>query len=594
MTVVAGSLDELRRTGRLLTKVGHLPVLVVSHDGRVYAIEDRCPHMGFPLRDGTCENGLLTCHWHHARFDLESGCTLDPWADDAQAFDVRIEDDKVLVEPRAPDESEQTHHSRRLREGLENGLTLVLAKSALGLLEAEGDTDGAADVVRTALRFGTTYRDQGWGAGLTTLVAMANVLPHLHADDRPLALVHALAFVARDTAGRPPRFALEPLATTGLDAVRLETWYRRFVETRSSDAAERTLATAIESVTLRDVERIMFAAIGDHVFIDEGHTLDFTNKAFEAIALTSNAMASTALTSLVEQTCRADRSEESSEWHHPRDLISLSHAATAELVELLAKSSPSSSGQDDTSRASAAFGDAEVARAGVELTADDPDQVIGALLGAARSGANLEQLARAVAYAASLRIVRFHTQNDFGDWNSVHHAFTAANAVHRAVSRHPHAELAASVVHVALRVYLDRFLNVPAARPPETVWRAIAERVNGAPWRDQLAACWEAQGHVDEAGALAYHAAHHGDAAALVADLGHALVAEDAQFHWFQLFEAAVRQSSAWPQRSEEQAMVLAAFARFLAAHTPSRRELPTVVRIASRLRRGERLYEEA
>ena len=32
--------------------------------------------------------------------------------------------------------------------------------------------------------------------------------------------------------------------------------------------------------------------------------------------------------------------------------------------------------------------------------------------------------------------------------------------------------------------------------------------------------------------------------------------------------------------------------ARFLAAHTPTRRELPQVVRIASRLRRGEPLYE--
>jgi len=39
---------------------------------------------------------------------------------------------------------------------------------------------------------------------------------------------------------------------------------------------------------------------------------------------------------------------------------------------------------------------------------------------------------------------------------------------------------------------------------------------------------------------------------------------------------------------------VLTALARFLAAHTPTRRELPTVVRIAARLRRGEPLFEEA
>ena len=37
----------------------------------------------------------------------------------------------------------------------------------------------------------------------------------------------------------------------------------------------------------------------------------------------------------------------------------------------------------------------------------------------------------------SLRIMRFHVQNDFGDWNTVHHAFTAANALHQALARAP-------------------------------------------------------------------------------------------------------------------------------------------------------------
>ena len=53
------------------------------------------------------------------------------------------------------------------------------------------------------------------------------------------------------------------------------------------------------------------------------------------------------------------------------------------------------------------------------------------------------------------------------------------------------------------------------------------------------------------------------------------------------------RQAQQWPEGSEEEALVLTAVARFLAAHTPTRRELPTVVRIATRLRRGEALYEE-
>jgi hypothetical protein len=68
---------------------------------------------------------------------------------------------------------------------------------------------------------------------------------------------------------------------------------------------------------------------------------------------------------------------------------------------------------------------------------------------------------------------------------------------------------------------------------------------------------------------------------------------EDAGFHWFQTVEAGVRQATAWPEGSQESALILVGIARFLAAHTPTRRELPTVARIAARLRRGEALYED-
>ena len=78
-----------------------------------------------------------------------------------------------------------------------------------------------------------------------------------------------------------------------------------------------------------------------------------------------------------------------------------------------------------------------------------------------------------------------------------------------------------------------------------------------------------------------------------MAALGHGLLAEDAEFHWYQVLEAGVRQSQQWPEGSEESALVLTAIARFVAAHTPTRRELPTVVKIATRLRRGEALYED-
>src|SRR5262249_58678419 len=125
----------------------------------------------------------------------------------------------------------------------------------------------------------------------------------------------------------------------------------------------------------------------------------------------------------------------------------------------------------------------------------------------------------------------------------------------------------------------------PAARLPHTTSGSI-ETLNG---------CFDTQGMVDDAADEAYGFLKAGGSRAeLIAALGHALLAEDAGFHWFQTVEAGVRQALAWPDGSEDSALVLVAVARFLAAHTPTRRELPTVAHIAARLRRGEALYEDA
>ena len=94
---LAGSLEELKAKGRLVVHGGHRPILVIYDRGRVFAIDIRCPHMGFPLERGSVEDGMLTCHWHHARFDLESGCTFDLWADDVPICPVEVRNGEVWV-----------------------------------------------------------------------------------------------------------------------------------------------------------------------------------------------------------------------------------------------------------------------------------------------------------------------------------------------------------------------------------------------------------------------------------------------------------------------------------------------------------------
>jgi nitrite reductase/ring-hydroxylating ferredoxin subunit len=57
-------LDELPE-GRVKTvAAGHRSLALTHFDGRYAALENRCPHQGGPLGEGTIEKGMLRCPWH--------------------------------------------------------------------------------------------------------------------------------------------------------------------------------------------------------------------------------------------------------------------------------------------------------------------------------------------------------------------------------------------------------------------------------------------------------------------------------------------------------------------------------------------------
>ena len=150
--------------------------------------------MGFPVGRGSVEDGILTCHWHHARFDLESGCTFDLWADDVPICPVEVRDGDVWVKTTFGHADPAAHWRERLADGLAHDLGLVIAKAMHGLLAAGVPQ---AEIIRQVTLFGAQNRD-GWGVGLTILTALANILPVLPAEDAYLALFHGARRVATD------------------------------------------------------------------------------------------------------------------------------------------------------------------------------------------------------------------------------------------------------------------------------------------------------------------------------------------------------------------------------------------------------------
>ena len=85
--------------------------IAVFKDGdRWFALDDKCPHMGASLSDGTLYGDQLQCVWHEWRYDTTTGkCPIRPWAC-VQVHEVKVEGGGVFVrrpEPPAPAPTEK-------------------------------------------------------------------------------------------------------------------------------------------------------------------------------------------------------------------------------------------------------------------------------------------------------------------------------------------------------------------------------------------------------------------------------------------------------------------------------------------------------
>ena len=570
----AGTLEQIEARGCTVVTGGGHAIAIFFHDGRVHAVDNRCPHMGFPLERGSVRDGILTCHWHHARFELSSGGTFNPFADDVRTFPVNVVDGEVWIDPAPAPRDEGKHWQRRLEDGMEHNLRLVIAKAVLGLQAAGADY---REPLRIGARFGATYSANGWGAAMSILTCTANMLAQLHEEDRPRALYQGLLHVSRECAGKAPRFSVDPLPTGETRPEVFRGWFRNFINVRDEEGAERCLVTAIECGTPReDIARMIFAAATDHIYLDGGHVVDFANKAFELLDHLGWEMACQVLPSLVHGMARARRSQELSQWRDPIDLASMVWEAREQLPGLLEQGSNASGNWDDA--------DSLASR----MLGDSPAEIIGAIKEAIADGATAGQLGSAVVHAAFLRMAHFHTSNEFRDWDTVHNTLAAANAFHQALKRTPTPELLRGVFDVAMSIYLDRFLNMPPQRLPD----AAPSSISAAEQLDRMLEMVNSRQQVEEsAQAVSGYLAGNGKPGDLMATMGRMLLREDANFHSFQIADAAFKQFEE-RQGTESGRHVMIGLSRFLAAHSPTPRAEGQTYQIALRLQRGEEIYQ--
>jgi nitrite reductase/ring-hydroxylating ferredoxin subunit len=137
--VYAANIKDIESAGGCLSvTVQKHAVAIFIYDSKISAVDNRCPHMGFPLNQGTVKDGILTCHWHHARFDLTNGGTFDQWAGDVTSFPVEIRNqNEVWIDiPYAivGDADSYHYHQALLENGLKRNIPLMIAKTVIAML----------------------------------------------------------------------------------------------------------------------------------------------------------------------------------------------------------------------------------------------------------------------------------------------------------------------------------------------------------------------------------------------------------------------------------------------------------------------------
>src|ERR1041385_6786288 len=74
-------------------------VALFNVGARIYATDNQCPHMGYPLTRGAVRNGILTCDWHGRSFDLEGGGCFNRECDDLETFPVEVRGQEIWIQP---------------------------------------------------------------------------------------------------------------------------------------------------------------------------------------------------------------------------------------------------------------------------------------------------------------------------------------------------------------------------------------------------------------------------------------------------------------------------------------------------------------
>jgi nitrite reductase/ring-hydroxylating ferredoxin subunit len=475
--VAAAELCDLRND-RKVVRIEDRQIAIFQIGDRIYAVDNRCPHMGYPLSQGSISGTTLTCDWHNYKFALEDGaCTSRDGGEDVRAYQARIDAGRILINlAEEPVEVAMAKHLRSLRFALYIQNEGRAARDAARLL-ALGMRP--AEVMREGALHNAEREEYGWGHALAVIADCTSMTEFYEGESVAIPVVRALVSASDPVRRYKRRQTPEPQPAD----IGGEQEFRRRIELEDVDGAEAWLRGAIDGgIGDRELSRWLLNAATDH-FLGFGHQMIYVFKAAQlADAIGWQAMR-TIIPTIVPSIAWATRYDKLPEMRKYIAKVREIEPHLATFVER--QKHPTARIDSARFRAAVLFG--------------KNDAAFEAVHGALSAGVHVDAIARELVLAASERMLRMdidweltHDERawDEGGWLEVTHLLTHANANRQLLRRGITAEALRSLYHSAWFINWQKRFDAPdgsrADAAPLPQPRGETEQELAAEYRDAV------------------------------------------------------------------------------------------------------------
>lgn len=242
-------------------------LVCLNNAGTLQVLDDRCPHEGYPLSQGSLRDGQLTCAWHNWKFNVCSGaCTTG--GDAVRHYPCRVLEGRLEADLSIDLEAEQAKAEAGIAQGLLEGDAARSLRDGLRLAELlDGDLMPAfAAMARDAAQRGP------WGFG-HELACLTNLLTWVDEGDLEAAEAFSVAatIIGERLAREPQRASSSHASPAGPDVSTM-------LETEDRGGAEASVRALVQEQGVEAATQAMlpFAA---RYLLGYGHGAIYLSKA---------------------------------------------------------------------------------------------------------------------------------------------------------------------------------------------------------------------------------------------------------------------------------------------------------------------------